>query len=171
MPRLARRIAAVGSWLLVSVALATAIGFVIATTAFDWQFSTVLSGSMTPKYPVGSMVVIVPVQPVEVRVGDVITFTEDGRRVSHRVMTIENGPSGLSFVTKGDANNVRDQHPVPQENIVGRVMADIPLLGDILLWIRTPLGMGITATLCAGSLFFSAANRKRRNPARPKPAV
>jgi signal peptidase len=166
MPRLARRIAAIGSWLMVSVAVATAIGFVVMTTAFKWQFSTVLTGSMTPKYPVGSMVVIVPVQPVEIKVGDVITFTAEDRRISHRVMTIEDGPSGRAFVTKGDANNVRDQHPVPQENVVGRVMADIPWLGDLLLWIRTPLGMGVTASVCAGSLFFGASNRKRRDPAR-----
>src|SRR5581483_7312297 len=76
-----------------------------------YRLATVLSGSMAPQMPVGSVAVLVPEDPAAVRVGDVITFqapTPDHRTVTHRVVEIIEGGHHPVLRTKGDANPVAD---------------------------------------------------------------
>lgn len=90
---------------------------------------SVESGSMTPTYPVNSLVIVREVAPQTIEVGDVITFvaSEDGMLVKHRVVSVDT--SDKTFRTRGDANNVDDAEPVLWGNTVGKVMFGIPLLG------------------------------------------
>ena len=105
----------------------------------------VLSGSMEPVIPVGSIVVAMPVDSNELEVGDVVTYrlTED-TLVTHRIVEIN--ISEGTITTKGDANEVNDSNPVLFENVVGRVKFHLPLAGYISIYIRTPLGI---AGICA----------------------
>jgi len=100
---------------------------------------------MEPKYPVGSIVMVAPVDPQQVAVGDVISFATEGKRVTHRVMAISEEAGGRSFVTKGDANDVNDSTSVQSASIIGRVRGDIPWAGVVFSWASTPLGMGLLA--------------------------
>ena len=51
----------------------------------------VLSGSMEPSYPVGSLIYVKKMQPADVRVGDVITFVVNDELLvaTHRVVDVE----------------------------------------------------------------------------------
>ena len=50
----------------------------------------VLSGSMEPEYPVGSLVYVKAVDPLDVEVGDAITFSlPSGTLVTHQVYQID----------------------------------------------------------------------------------
>lgn len=101
---------------------------------------TVLSGSMSPRIPVGSVVLVRPVDPYAIKLGDIITFQRESGREglsTHRVIEIHEGPSSLAFTTKGDANQKADSSPVPAEAIEGRVWFSIPHLGTI----RSALGI------------------------------
>jgi signal peptidase len=73
----------------------------------QYRLATVLSGSMGAGMPTGSVAVLVPVDPTDVRVGDVITYqapTVDHQVVTHRVVEITDlGPHPV-LRTKGDAN-------------------------------------------------------------------
>lgn len=115
---------------------------------------TVLSGSMTPTYPVGSVVFVQPVDPADVRAGDVITFANDDGRsfTTHRVVEIEHTPDGRQFVTKGDANRGVDPDPVVDEAVRGRVSFNVPYLGRVRDAIATPWGLSTIASLAALSL-------------------
>ena len=76
-----------------------------------YRLATVLSGSMAPGMPVGSVVVLVPEDPAGVRVGDVITFQAPmpGHPVvTHRVVEILEGGHHPVLRTKGDANPAPD---------------------------------------------------------------
>jgi len=77
--------------------------------------------SMRPLFRPGDRIRFVPCRAEEVRRGDVILFTPQGRdeRVVHRV--ISTGPEGVR--TQGDANTCRDAGELRQENIVGRAVA------------------------------------------------
>lgn len=109
------------------------------------QSLAVLSGSMEPGIPVGSIVVAMPVDASDLQVGDVVTYklTED-TLVTHRVVEIN--AEEQTITTKGDANEVNDSNPVPYENVVGRVKFHLPYAGYISIYIRTPLGI---AGICA----------------------
>lgn len=69
---------------------------------------TVLTASMQPTFPAGSVVLSVPIPIEEVSVGDVITYSipvDDHRVVTHRVVEVLR-PGVVR--TQGDANNTVD---------------------------------------------------------------
>ena len=67
----------------------------------------VLSGSMEPEYPVGSLVYVKAVDPLDVEVGDAITFSlPSGTLVTHQVYQID--AESRAFRTQGIANIASD---------------------------------------------------------------
>lgn len=95
----------------------------------------VLSGSMEPVLPVGS-IVYTKEQSTYIK-GDIISFSNGtGQTVTHRIAEVtESG-----FVTKGDANNAVDNTPVTSDQIVGSSLFTIPYVGNIMNFVRTPVG-------------------------------
>ena len=103
----------------------------------------VLSGSMSPAFNTGSLIFVKPAEPSSIAVGDIITFGSAGdasRLTTHRVVGT-NWDNGLSFITRGDANNVNDPNPVPSESVVGRVTGYIPYIGYLLGYAQTRQGL------------------------------
>jgi signal peptidase len=96
---------------------------------------TVLSGSMRPALPVGSLVIATPVQGDEVEVGDIVTFVKpggSGELVTHRVVEVTGGPGGRVLTTQGDANGAPDAWEVPANGSGWRVLLDVPKVGYVL---------------------------------------
>lgn len=96
---------------------------------------TVLSSSMEPGMPAGSLVVVRPVDPDELGVGAVITYQmESGRPqvVTHRVVAVVNAIDGeRRFLTQGDANEEADPEPVRPVQIKGERWYALPRLGHV----------------------------------------
>jgi signal peptidase len=101
---------------------------------FGWKFQPVLTGSMAPTMPPGSLAVVQPADPSRIAVGTMIVFEdplERGRQVAHRVIQVVPG-SPLRYSTKGDANVRPDPMPVPITSVSGVVGWTIPGLGTII---------------------------------------
>jgi len=96
---------------------------------------TVLTGSMRPSLPPGTLVVVKPIDVVDIRTGDVITYQlESGQApvVTHRVTSVRHDLTGATtLVTKGDANDVPDADAVMPVQIRGRVWYSVPYLGRV----------------------------------------
>jgi signal peptidase len=94
---------------------------------------TVLTGSMEPTLPPGTLVVVRPTPAREIGLGDVLTYQiEPGKPavVSHRVVEVRSVSNGTTeFITKGDNNNAADPAPVQEAQIKGTVWYSIPLVG------------------------------------------
>ncbi len=108
-----------------------------------YKMYVVLSGSMSPAFNTGSLVFVKSTDPVNITEGDIITFSSANaseRLTTHRVVGI-NRENDLSFITRGDANNVNDPNPVAAENIVGRVTGSIPYIGYLLGYAQTRQGL------------------------------
>lgn len=109
----------------------------------------VISGSMSPTIPVGSLTFAMPTPAEQVRVGDVVMVDRpDGQGlVTHRVVRTEpaDGMSGgMSLVLKGDANSTDD--PVPYlVTEVGKVVTHVPYLGNVASFLQTRLGLAAIA--------------------------
>ncbi len=77
---------------------------------------TVLTSSMEPTYPPGTLIVVKPQDADSLRVGDAITFQwESGKPdvVTHRIIAVQRTAKGeLRFTTQGDANSSPDPRPV-----------------------------------------------------------
>lgn len=96
---------------------------------------SILTGSMRPALPPGAMVVVRPVQPGEIRVGDVITYqlrSGEPEVVTHRVVTVGvNGEGERLFRTQGDANEIADAAWVRPAQVKGVQWYDVPHLGRV----------------------------------------
>lgn len=100
----------------------------------------VLSGSMEPAYPTGSLIYVKKAAPEAVQVGDPITFKmSGGMTATHRVVEID--AANRQFTTKGDANNTADGSPVPYENLIGIPTLCLPWLGYLSAFLSRPPGM------------------------------
>ena len=104
---------------------------------------TVVSGSMEPTYSVGDLLYVKKVAPESIRVGDPITFVlnEDLVIATHRVVDIDD--ENQHFYTKGDANEVEDAAPVHFNNLIGKPIFAIPLIGYVSNWVQNPPGIYI----------------------------
>ncbi|MGH3435639.1 MAG: signal peptidase I [Sciscionella sp.] len=98
---------------------------------------TVLSGSMVPALPVGSVVVDRPIPAASLQVGDVVTYATTDEvsgapiLITHRIVAIHAGATATVFTTKGDANNVADDRPVAASQIRGKLWYHIPYIGTV----------------------------------------
>ena len=106
----------------------------------------VVTDSMKPTITGGDMIVDVKTPADEVKPGDIISFFDPTRPerdvvITHRVLRIEGSGENLQFVTKGDANNTIDIPPVPVSCYVGVYRTTIPILGKVVLFMRTTLGV------------------------------
>ena len=112
------------------------------------QVYTVLSGSMEPNYHVGSIIYVKEVDPATLQVGDAISFMiSDNTVATHRIVEVlpdENNPSVIRFRTKGDNNDIEDTNPVHCNNVLGKVVGTIPLLGNVSDFVQNPPGTYIT---------------------------
>lgn len=107
MKRIGASLGALAALACVLLAVALAAPRVLGLTPF-----VVLSGSMEPTYPVGSLVYVRSVDASELRVGDPVTFTLEGREAvaTHRVIEVD--AESASLRTQGDANDEPDGSPV-----------------------------------------------------------
>ena len=84
----------------------------VGVRIFGIDILTVLSPSMEPKYPTGSLIYLVDVDPAKLEVEDVITYRiSDKTTATHRIKEIipdEDDPSIVRFRTKGDNNDDYD---------------------------------------------------------------
>lgn len=120
---------------------------------------TVLTQSMEPGLPPGTLVVVRPTPVDDIRVGDVITYqirSGEAAVVSHRVMSKTYADGELTFVTKGDNNDTVDPEPVREVQVRGTLWYSLPLLG----WVNTLLNGSnrtVAVAVAAGALFLYAA--------------
>ena len=112
---------------------------------FGVEIYAVLSGSMKPTYQVGSIIYVVEVDTEELKKGDPVTYRlTDNTIATHRIIEIEEKENGKLFYTKGDANDLPDESPVSENEIIGKPIFTIPLLGYIAYFMQTTHGFFIT---------------------------
>lgn len=108
------------------------------TTLFGSEIMVVLSGSMAPTFDTGSIVAVKPVKFEGIQKGDIVTFkNEDDLTITHRVVEV----TDKGLITRGDANNGDDTMPVTSDRLIGQVEYSVPLLGYLIEFIRSKVGM------------------------------
>ena len=117
------------SLVLFVVGVCLGIGVLVPTVSGANTYR-VLSGSMEPAIPTGSLVIVRPCD--EAKPGDVITFDHKADTVTHRVVDTVVLPDGTTaYQTKGDANARADEIVVQHDQVHGTVWYQVPYLGII----------------------------------------
>ena len=125
----------------------------------------VLTDSMYPEIESGDLIICHDIEAEDVKVGDVITFYDPMGNgvtvVTHRVMEINEENGTLSFITKGDNNNVEDQKPVPEEKLIGIYRNRVPAMGNVAMFMQTTPGL-ILCCVCPALLMIGWDTLRRR---------
>ena len=128
----------------------------------------VLTGSMEPTIPEGSMLLIQETDPKSLQPGDIISFFSpdpslDGALNTHRIQQVVAESDTLEFITKGDANFLEDQQPVAAQQVVGKVIFISPTLGKFVRLISNPLVFGLAILLPLAAMLIANLVRAMRS--------
>ena len=158
-----KKILTIIEWLMTGV-----LGFIALITALSAlnlnsgpKLYTVLSGSMAPTIPAGSIVLVIKENAY--KKNDVITFYADTTRlaenpkqtVTHRIFDITTKDGQELITTKGDFNPSPDGTPIKKETIVGKVIVHLPLIGFAVSFAKTLPGLLILIIIPASIIVYS----------------
>lgn len=123
------------TWLLLIATLSVLLAVVVVPRVSGATPYTILTGSMQPTYPPGTLVVVKKVPTNELAVGTAVTYQlETGKAavVTHRIVAVNRNTRGETlFITQGDANDAPDIKAVQPEQIRGKVWYSVPYLGRV----------------------------------------
>lgn len=133
------------------VALILILSFLLVGVKFiGLDIYIVLSGSMEPSYPTGSLIYVKEANIQELNTGDVVTFRlSEHTIVTHRIIEVLEENHERMFRTKGDANDVEDGSLLKSEQIIGTPVFMIPYLGFIASYIQSKSGFYLMIALGA----------------------
>ncbi len=133
-----------------------------APELFGYSQYIVTSGSMEPLFSPGDMILIK--EQEEYELGDIITFrSSQNQTVTHKIVGKVEG----KFITKGEANNVEDDELLPPENILGKLQVVLPGVGNVVIFLRSPLGiliLVVAAVLLIGLPWLLDGAKNKEKP-------
>lgn len=100
---------------------------------FGYKAYNITTNSMEPNINKGDIILIKkPKKEEKIKIGDVISFKNDGQIITHRIVDISDTNGVKRYITKGDNNNVPDLQKISFEQIEGVEILRIPYLGQIV---------------------------------------
>lgn len=148
------------SWVVLTAVAVTLL--LIAPLVAGYHPMVVLSGSMVPSYPVGSVTYYKSADYEDISVGDAITFRiGEGRELAtHRVTARDD--EARSFTTKGDHNETEDANPVPFSRVAGRTTGlAIPYVGYFVRYAQQWYVLGACGLILTADILLTP-ERKRQ---------
>lgn len=132
---------------LMTMLVLLAAGIFMIPRLWGWEPLIVMSGSMEPTIPTGS-VLFTDTGHRDAMEGDIITYyldrgwDEAKKLVTHRVVRAEQTAEGVYYITKGDSNAQEDFVPVSSNQVTGIYVFHIPKAG----WIMSKLDRRLLIT-------------------------
>lgn len=118
-------------------------GFMTVTLAmliscqFQYGILVIGSGSMHGAINKGDAIVFEQYDAKdEIKIGQVIIFNKDNRKIVHRVIDIKKVNGEIRYTTKGDANQEKDDGYITEDDISGICKIRIAYIGYPSIWIR-----------------------------------
>ena len=157
------------SWLVYAVIIAVLL--IALPMVGGYRPVVVLSGSMEPSYPVGSIIYYKATGFDDISVGDAITFRlGEGALATHRVVKKNN--QDQSFVTKGDNNATQDANPVLYSEVVGRSSGfAVPYAGFVSAYLKNGFILSTLGAILLLSAFVTPEGKKKKTAKKRKVAV
>lgn len=109
-------------------------------TIFGYGGATVISASMEPNLNIGDYIVVR--QEEDYYDGDIVIYNDDDTMVTHRIID----KNKQVFITKGDNNNIADK-PITINQIKGKVILVLPVIGNIQIMLSKPISIMIITIL------------------------
>lgn len=159
-----------GIFVMVIIAFALLLLVSMFPISGNYKIKIVMSGSMEPAIKTGSIVIIRPESAYSI--GDVITFGKDTKKdvpTTHRIIEMRTQEGKYIYRVKGDANENADMKEVLQNEVIGKVMFDVPYAGYVLDFAKKPAGFVLLIVIPAAVIILDeiqtiwAEIRKRKS--------
>ena len=128
---------------------------------FGMKLFVITTESMEPYINQNDIVITKKVKAENIKEGDVITFSKNGKVITHRVVKINNLNDEFSFVTKGDNNTVEDTQEIYFNEIEGKYFIKIPKIGLLIKQIENQI-LGLVILLVILIIFFLKIQREEK---------
>ncbi len=135
------------SFLILAVLLIATV-LISKVQILGFRSMVILTGSMEPIIAPGAL--LYSRKEPYYQKGDIIAFERENMTITHRII----GTKDSLFITKGDANNAADIKLVKPQEVVGKMVLQIPYLGRIFLFVKTI--PGLTLLIIIPTLLFIA---------------
>lgn len=132
---------------------------------FGLQAYIVTTESMQPELKVGDFIIVRKVNQGLLHVGDIVTFNLNGQIITHRINEISNDNQ---FITKGDNNDIKDTNKITYDNIYGKFVMKIPIIGKILTFLENQLIFLIIILILLILYFYKLSIDERKEDRREK---
>lgn len=158
------------AWLVIIALVSVIAAAVVVPRIAGATPYSILTGSMKPKYPPGTLVVVKPIDTDDIAIGKVVTYQlKSGKPtvVTHRVVGMIQSPDGtMRFRTQGDANDAPDRELVRPVQVKGALWYDVPYLGYVNKYItgkerRLTMIVVVSGLLLYAAYMFSGSLRDR----------
>lgn len=129
---------------------------------FGYSIFEVQTGSMKNYINPGDWIIVKSSSNIKLK--DVITYKQGKDFITHRVIGVYND----TFVTKGDANNTKDD-PIDKKQIVGKVVKIIPHFGILKKTIFNPAVLvAVIITILMINFLFKNKNKEQKQVSESK---
>jgi signal peptidase len=125
------------AWSIALTSLVLAV-ILVGARVLGYQMMTVQTGSMSPTFNIGDVIISRPIQTRRLKPGMVISYHAFGARdyvLSHRLVEV-NAHTG-QLVTAGDRLQTPDA-PILPGRVIGQTVAGVPHAGRPITWLRQP---------------------------------
>ncbi len=124
------------------------------TDFFGYSIFEVQTGSMADTINAGDWIVVKLTS--KVKLNDIVTYKLKKEYITHRIVQVYNG----TYITQGDANNAKDDEPVDQKQIVGKVIKILPSFGILR---KTLFNPSVLIALIITLFIFHFTFKKNKN--------
>ena len=100
----------------------------------------IVSESMEPTFEKDDVVIVKKSDPSILQKSDIITFQQEDRIISHRIIDIIKINDTIKFRTKGDNNEIADPNLVESGQVYGKEVFTIKKVGNIITYIQNIRG-------------------------------
>ena len=111
------------------------------THIFGIYMFNIVSESMEPTFYKDDLVIVKRCKMQELQKGDIITFKQDDRTISHRMIAITQENGEFKFITKGDNNDILDKETVEMKDVYGKVLFSVKKIGKFIHYIQNARGL------------------------------
>ena len=135
---------------------------------FGYKAYRITTDSMSPSINTGDVIIVKKVQEEKLQVGDVITFKQQDKVITHRITHIDEQDGKKQYTTKGDNNNLEDNEKIEYSEIEGQNVLTIPKLGYFIYALENQIVFLFIILILLITLFFKIRKDEKLENRREK---
>ena len=146
-------------WVVVVLLVFTSVSLVLSNfnTPLRFRVFSINSGSMSPTIKLGDLVFVRPQE--NYTQGDVVSYSnrrDPNQVTTHRIVQVSEDTDleRITYTTKGDANEDQDIGLTLREQLIGKVVFKLPLLGFLVSIAKTQTGFILLVVVPATILVY-----------------